>query len=101
MNDPARGRDWSEYERGQIRRLEEFCANRAHWALECTHTDAGDPWCVVYDHWRKRVILHIARIDLQYVVALPRERRAAKKPTMAEAVEMALARLKAYEPRAG
>src|SRR5947208_11580331 len=51
---------------GQIRRLEEFCAKMSHWGLECSHTDAGDPWCVIYDHWRQRVILHIARIDLQY-----------------------------------
>jgi hypothetical protein len=32
-------------------------------------------------------------VDLQYVVALPRERRIAKKPTMPDAGEMALARL--------
>jgi hypothetical protein len=101
MTSPTRGRDWSEAERGQIRHLEEFCAKMAHWGLECSHTDAGDPSCVIYDHWRQRVILHIARIDLQYVVALPRERRPAKKPTMPDAVEMALARLRAYEPRAG
>jgi hypothetical protein len=69
--------------------------------VECTHTNAGDPWCVVYDQWRHRVILHIARTDLQYVVALPREDRTEKKRTMPDAVEMALARLKAYEPRVG
>jgi hypothetical protein len=98
MTSPSRARDWSEHERGQLRRLEELCASKAHWVLECSHTDAGDPWCVIYDKWRQRVMLHIARIDLRYVVALPQERTAAKKPTMADAVDAAVARLKAYEP---
>src|SRR5262245_20553951 len=80
MTRPQRLRDWTAFERGQIRRIEEFCADKAHWALECSHTDAGDPWCVIYDRWRHRVILHIARIDMRYVVALPPIGSAVTKP---------------------
>jgi hypothetical protein len=54
---------------------------------------------VIYDQWRRRIILHIARMDLQYVVALPQDRTAVKKPTIDAAVEIALARLQAYEMR--
>jgi hypothetical protein len=66
--------------------------------LECGHTDAGDPCCVLYDHWRHRVILQIARIELDYVVASPQGRMATKKPTIAAAIELALVRLSAPEP---
>ena len=34
--------------------------------LECTRSDAGDPWCAVYDQRRDIVVLHIAQIDQRY-----------------------------------
>ena len=40
--------------------------------LECSQTDIGDPCCIVYDHEHPRVILHIARIESEYVVVWPR-----------------------------
>jgi hypothetical protein len=43
------GHDWTANERAEIRRLEKFCEASNDWILECSHTDAGDPWCVVYD----------------------------------------------------
>jgi hypothetical protein len=100
MNDStSRGHDWNEAERGQICRLQDFCENMAHWTVESSRADGGDPWCVIYDHWRRCVILRIARIDLQYVTTWPPEQRGAKRTSMAVAVTTALARLGAYEQR--
>jgi hypothetical protein len=94
MTRPQPLRDWTEFERGQIHRLEDFCTDKAHWVVECSHTDIGDPWCVIYDRWRQRVILHIARIDMRYVVAFPPSGSAITKPTLVAAVEVALAKLR-------
>ena len=41
------------------------------WSLDCDHTDAGDPWCVIYDQQHHRIVLHIARIERRYVVVWP------------------------------
>src|SRR6266481_9249211 len=65
---PSRGQDWSDNERAEIRRLEKVCDASEHWTVECTQTDVGDPWCIVYDQEHHRIILHIARIEGQYVV---------------------------------
>jgi hypothetical protein len=46
------GHDWTANERVEIHRLEKFCEASDDWLLECSHTDAGDPWCVVYDERR-------------------------------------------------
>src|SRR5262245_23243614 len=46
---PFPGTDWTNDERAEIRRLEKVCDASEDWSLECSHTDAGDPWCVVYD----------------------------------------------------
>jgi hypothetical protein len=72
------GQDWTESERAEIRRLEKVCDASEHWTLECSQTDIGDPWCIVYDREYRRIILHIARIERQYVVVWPREQRSAK-----------------------
>src|SRR5262245_3567669 len=82
--------DWTESERAEIRRLEKVCDASKHWTLECSQTDIGDPWCVVYDREHHRIILHIARIASQYVVVWPREQRSAKTAIMAVATDMAL-----------
>src|SRR4051812_30592731 len=73
MNIPLRGKNWSEHERSEIVRLEAVCSGTDHWSLDCDHTDAGDPWCVIYDQQHHRIVLHIARIDRRYVVVWPRE----------------------------
>ena len=54
--------DWSESERAEIGRLEKVCDASEHWTLECSHTDVGDPWCIIYDQEHHRTVLHIARI---------------------------------------
>ena len=50
--------------------------------MECSHTDAGDPWCVIYDRREHRIVLHIARIDRRYVVVWPTRQRSVNTPTM-------------------
>ena len=93
------GKDWTDNERAEIRRLEKVCDASEHWTVECTQTDVGDPWCIVYDHQHHRIILHIARIEGQYVVVWPREQRSAKTTIMALAIDMALEGLKSQRRR--
>ena len=71
---PLPGQDWTESERAEIRRLEKVCDAPEHWTLECSQTHIRRP--LVYQH--RRIILHIARIERQYVVVWPREQRPAK-----------------------
>jgi hypothetical protein len=91
---PSRGPDWSDNERAEIRRLEKVCDSSEHWRVECSQTDIGDPWCIVYDREHHRIILHITRMERQYVVVWPREQRSAKTASMALAIDMALEGLK-------
>ena len=97
---PPSRQDWSESERAELRRLEMVCEATDHWKLECSHTDVGDPWCIVYDQEEHRIILHIARIERQYVVVWPGENRSAKTSIMAVAIERALERLQLRRRRA-
>ena len=94
MNIPLRGKNWSEHERAEIARLEAVCSATDQWSLECDHTDAGDPWCVIYDQQHHRIVLHIARIERRYVVVWPRDGRSAETSSMTAAVELALERLR-------
>ena len=96
---PRPGSDWTADERAEIRRLERLCAASDGLSLECSHTDAGDPWCIIYDQRQQRVILHIARIERQYVVVWPREQRSEKTAIVALAIDTALEGLKAYRRR--
>jgi hypothetical protein len=95
------GQDWTESERAEIRRLQKLCDASKHWTLECSQTDIGDPWCIVYDQAHHRIILHITRIEKDYVVVWPREQRSEKTAIMALATERALEGLKSYRRRAG
>ena len=87
---PIPGTDWTNDERAEIRRLELVCDASEDWSLECSHTDAGDPWCVVYDRHQERIILHIALIERQYVLVWPREQRSEKTSIMAVVIDLAL-----------
>src|SRR5262245_65934455 len=93
---PLPGADWTDDERAEIRRLENACHASQGWSLECSHTDARDPRCIVYDQPHQAIILHIARIDRQYVVVWPREQRYKKTAIIAVAIDMALEGPKAY-----
>jgi hypothetical protein len=86
---PSPGTDWTDDERAHIERLERLC-NTQRWELECSHTDAGDPWCVVYDRDQHRIILHIARLERRYVVVWPSRERSASRATMAATIDLAL-----------
>jgi hypothetical protein len=97
---PLPGQDWTESERAEIRRLEKLCEASEHWTLECSQTDTGHPWCVVYDREHQRIILHITRIENQYVVVWPREQQSEKTAIMALAIDMALEGLKSHRQRA-
>ena len=95
------GFGWSGDERAELRQLEQLCDASQGWSLECSHTDAGDPWCVIYDQHQQGIILHIARIDRQYVIVWPREQRSYKSAIMAVAIDIALEGLTSYRRRAG
>ena len=97
---PHPGFDWTDDERAEIRRLEQLCDTSQGWSLECSHTDAGDPWCIIYDQHQQGIVLHIARIDRRYVLVWPRERRSDKTAIMAVAIDIALEGLKSYRRRA-
>jgi hypothetical protein len=90
---PSPGTDWTEDERAHIGRLETLCRSIEHWEMECSSTDAGDPWCVIYDRDGHRIVLHIARIERRYVVVWPPRRRLMNTATMNAAVDIALAEL--------
>ena len=93
---PRPGFDWTADERAEIRRLEQLCDASENWLLECSHTDAGDPWCIIYDQHQQGIILHIARIDRQYLTVWPREQRSTKSTIMAVAIDIAVEGLKSY-----
>jgi hypothetical protein len=97
---PRPGSDWTDGEKAEIRQLEQLCHASEDWSLECSHTDAGDPWCIIYDQHQQGIILHIARIDRRYVLVWPREQRSEKTAIMAVAVDLALEGLKSYRRRA-
>ena len=91
MLPPPTGDDWSEGECAHIDRLRTACKNTEHWELESSRTDAGDPWCIIYDRHQHRIVLHFARIDRRYVIVWPQLRRSASRATIAAAVDLALA----------
>jgi hypothetical protein len=97
---PCPGSDWTDDESAEIYRLEKLCNASKNWLLECSYTDAGDLWCIIYDLDQQSIILHIARIDRQYVVVWPREHRSTRTAIMAVAIDIALEGLKSYRRRA-
>ena len=68
---PPKTQDWTDRELAEIERVKEACACHPLFEIECSHTDEGDPWCIVYDQARNQIILHIARIDRRYVLVRP------------------------------
>ena len=90
MLPPLSGSAWSESECAHIDRLRTVCKNAVHWELESSRTDAGDPWCIIYDRHQHLIILHFARIDRRYVIVWPQLKRSANRATIAAAVDLAL-----------
>jgi hypothetical protein len=88
---PSAGREWTDAELVEIRRLKESCESDGYKELECDQSDAGDPWCVIHDRSSGSVLLHIARIDRRYVVVFPSKKRAVHWfSTIRAAIELAL-----------
>jgi hypothetical protein len=81
-------RDWTEAEDAEIARLARACGTR--FQLECSHTDEGDPWCVVRESRNSTIIVHIAKIDRRYVIVVPFEGRSQRPDTMGAAVDQAV-----------
>ncbi len=84
--------DWTVSERKEIGQLalrtREFGLD-----LESGCTDAGDPWCVIYD-LHSEVIIHIARISRRIVIAWPQAQKSARLASLRVAVDLALASLR-------
>jgi hypothetical protein len=78
--------DWTEAEDAEIARLARVC--NGNFELECSHTDEGDPWCVVREG--PTIILHLAKIDRRYVIAFPQEGRCENPGTMRAVIDRAV-----------
>ena len=87
---PLPGSDWTDTETGQIERLRELCRSTANCELDCGRTDEGSPWCVICDG--DDVVLHLARIDRVYVLAVDTE-IICQSRTIEHAVDRALSEL--------
>jgi hypothetical protein len=90
---PGPGNEWTEEEHAHISRLKRLCGQVPYWELDCKQTEAGDPWCIIYDHDHHRVVLHIARIDRRYLVVWPLQQRSETRATMAAAIDLILAEM--------
>ena len=89
---PEATQAWTDAERKEIALLQNACDQTEHWRLRCSRTEAGDPWCIIYDERQRRPVINIARIDHSYVVVWPSRGQTAKTGAMVAAVELALAR---------
>jgi hypothetical protein len=85
--------DWTASERKEIGRLT-VCTREFGLDLECGCTDAGDPWCVIYD-LHSEVIIHIARIARRFVIAWPPAAKSARVASLRVAVDLALTSFRA------
>ncbi len=93
-----RGGDWTDAEIAEIDRLRAVCERAREWDFECDHSDAGDPWCIIYDRDRNRIVLHIARIERSYVIVCPLREWSRQTLTIKDAVDIALQELRALTP---
>ena len=60
--------DWTSGERARLSELaERLMARGARVEVAYGVSDAGDPWCVIQDE-RDEVLIHIARIDGEFVI---------------------------------
>jgi hypothetical protein len=91
--------DWTDEERAELARLEEYCADKC--VLECSHTDEGDPWCVVFVKGQHEILLHLAKLDSGYVAVSPREHRSLRTRRFADAIQFGLLALDRAAERIG
>jgi hypothetical protein len=86
---PRRG-DWTQQELCELDRIRAQCSPHSSFELQCSHTDEGDPWCIVYDREREQIVLHIARIDCRYVMARASHARLFTASSLSAAINTAL-----------
>ena len=65
------------------------------WGLDCSNTDAGDPWCVITDCRSGAILVHMARIDRKYAVVFPLQQRSLWVSSMTTAIETAISEIEA------
>jgi hypothetical protein len=87
---PRSKSEWTDEERAEIERIR-AAYDGPECELECSHTDEGDPWCIIYDRNDHSVILHLARIDRRYFVVWPEQLRSVELATMKAAVDLIIA----------
>lgn len=81
--------DWTEQEQGALDRLREAFAE-GRFEVECSHTEEGEPWCIVHDRQHDRIVLHIARIRGQYVLVRPDTGSIKRTTTIETIIDVAL-----------
>lgn len=96
---PSHGHDWTESELRELKRLSEACLGFDQWSLEVDKTDAGDPWCIIFDRRRQWAVVHVARIDQRYVTALPVGQRCSWSMSLTAAIDIALAQISPLSKR--
>lgn len=60
---------WSDREKHELLRLHQAFP-QPDYEIDCGTSDRRDPWCVVTRSLHEEIIVHIARINRQYVVAI-------------------------------
>jgi hypothetical protein len=91
--------DWTDTERAELACLEDYCAGS--YVLECSHTDEGDPWGVVFAKGQHEILLHIAKLDCGYVAVSPRDHRSLRTGRFVDAIQFGLAALERTAERIG
>jgi hypothetical protein len=82
--------DWTQQELCELDRIRVRCLPHSSFELQCSHTDEGDPWCIVYERERERIVLHIARIDCRYVMARASHAKLFTASSLSAAINAAL-----------
>jgi hypothetical protein len=81
--------DWSKHEQTELDRLRDAFSEE-RYEVECSHTDEGDPWCVVHDKAQQEVVVHITRLGRVYIVFWPEQRSSTQTTSLSTAIDMAI-----------
>lgn len=82
-------RDWTNEELDELASLENQPSGR--YFFECSQSDEGDPWCVMFLPGQHEIILlHIAKIDCRYVVVSPGDGRLLRTKSIADVIGFGL-----------
>jgi hypothetical protein len=81
--------DWSSGEKSELQRLHTVY-RPPRYEIECSLTEDGDPWCVVYDCVRDEITVHIARIGSRYIVVHPDKNLSRSAAHIKNAIDLAV-----------